>query len=161
MKTMTATFMTFHYPERSFAYVRHVGPYMGDVKLFGKLFNQVAPWMRSKGINNPNAEAISVYHDDPKTVPIDKQRISVGFVIPKNIIGDREIAVMKIPEGKYAVGSFEIDVDEYGEAWDSLFAYIKDNKLKISSGLMYESYKNDPKTHPDHKHLVDICVAVK
>ena len=27
--------------------------------------------------------------------------------------------------------------------------------------LCYELNHNDPKEHPDHKHIVDICVPVK
>ena len=161
MKTMTATFKTENYPERTFAYVRHVGPYMGDPALFERLFRQVTPWMEKKGFFNPHAEAITIYHDDPSTIPVEKQRISVGFVIPKHIEGDHDIKVMKIPAGKYAVGSFEIDANEYGDAWEAIFSFISEHKLMLDNGLMYESYKNDPRTHPEKKHLVDICVAVK
>lgn len=161
MKTMTATFKSVKYPERTFAYVRHMGPYMGDTALFASLFEQVTTWMKKKDLFMPDTEAISIYHDDPKHVPVDQQRISVGFTVPIEAEGAGDVRLMKIPTGKFAVGSFVIDANEYADAWEAMMEYMKENNLMFLNGLMYESYKNDPSKHPQGKHLVDICVAIK
>lgn len=154
-----ASFKTEHLPKRSFAYIRNVGPYMGDSKLFQRLFNEVIAWLEGKNLLLPTAECISMYHDDPQTVPQAQQRISVGFTVPEGTEGEGNIEVMEIPEGKFFIGSFEILPDEYGEAWGELMQKMTEKKL-IVGGPMYESYKNDPKNHPEGKHLVDICTAV-
>ena len=157
---IASTFKIVELPKRTFAYVRNVGPYKGDTELFGRLFNKVINWMKPKGLLLPTSECISIYHDDPDTVPVNEQRISVGFTVPENTVGEGDIKIMEIPKGKFIVGSFEILPQEYGDAWKELYSYIVENNLTPDK-IMYESYKNDPHEHPEGKHLVDICVGLK
>jgi len=157
---LTTTFEVVDKQERVFAYIRHMGPFMGDTELFANLFNQVGSFMKKNGLFQTETEAISIYHDDPKMIPPSRQRISVGFTVPATRKGEGEVQIMKIPAGKYLVGSFEIDPDEYGAAWDLTFEYLRTQQLRPNNGIMYESYKNDPNVHPDGKHVVDICVSV-
>ena len=160
METKTrATFKTVELPKRTFAHVRNVGPYQGDAQLFARLFNEVTTWLMPKNLLLPTSECISMYHDDPETVPVEQQRISVGFTVPQGTEGEGNIQIMEVPASKYFIGSFEILPHEYGQAWGEVMEEIGKNKLSIG-GPMYESYKNDPKTHPEGKHLVDICVSV-
>lgn len=148
-------------PERTLAYITHIGPYKGDAELFGKLFTTVMGWIQSEGLEaNPEMEAITVYHD-PETVPVDQQRISVGFTITEPREPTDEIKMMALPKGNYLVGSFEILPTEYETAWFEMFDYLKEEKLNLAEGPMYESYKNDPTQHPEGKHIVDICLLLK
>ncbi len=148
-------------PERKLAFVRHTGPYAGDTALFERLFNRVHGWIQSKGLIHENMEAITVYHDDPETVPPDQQRISVGFTLPDTFAGkpSADVQLLDLPESDYVVASYEILPRQYGEAWTSVFTFMGEHGL-APTGLMYESYKNDPHQHPEGKHLVDICVAI-
>ncbi len=147
-------------PLRKLAYVRHVGPYKGDSELFERLFNQVSRWINSKGLMRPNSEAITVYHDDPALTPESEERISVGFTVPLDTQPDGEIQVMELPQVEYAVGSFEILPEEYPDAWNKIFDFMRENNLKFTHP-MYESCKNDPRAHPEGKHIIDICVALQ
>lgn len=134
---------------------------MGDTVLFERLFSQVFEWLQEKDLLQPDVESISVYHDDPDKVPAEEQRISVGFTVPVGSKEEGPIKMMDLPAGKYLVGSFEINQDGYREAWEDLFEFMDDHHLKAAStGLMYESYKNDPYEHPEGKQIVDICVAL-
>lgn len=157
-KTM-ASFRTIDLPKRFFAYIRHVGPYQGNTQLFERLFRTVTAWLMSKNLLLPEAECLSMYHDDPETIPEKNQRISVGFTVPEGTVGEGDIHIMAIPAGKYLVGSFEIEPDEYGWAWSQVQKEIERNEY-IPGQIMYESYKNDPREHPKGKHLVDIVHAV-
>ncbi|WP_190811005.1 GyrI-like domain-containing protein [Flagellimonas sp. S3867] len=149
------------FPERTLAYISHTGPYKGDAELFGKLFTKALDWIQTEGLaNNPKMETITVYHDS-ETVPIDQQRISVGYTINEDREPNEEIKMLTLPKGKYLVGSFEILPTEYETAWFEIFDYLKTEKLTLSDGPMYESYKNDPTQHPEGKHIVDICLALK
>lgn len=161
MTNATLDVTTVRLPQRKLAYVRHVGPYAGDSELFGRLFGTVSSSLAARSLLKPGAEAITVYHDDPESVPADKQRISVGFTVPVDAKPNDGIQILDLPESDYVVGSFELLPHQYPEAWTELFAYMGENGLAPSTGLMYESYKNNPETHPTGKHLVDICVAVK
>ena len=158
--TLTANITQANHPDKYLACIGHLGPYMGDPALFERLFAEVGDWMKIKGLFRQNTESISVYHDDPQQVPPEKQRISVGFTVPKDTIGDKKIQILKIPAGSYALGLFEIKMEEYSDAWAAMMTFMENNHLN-PNGLMYESYKNDPSQHPEGKHQVEICVGVK
>jgi AraC family transcriptional regulator len=158
-----AIFKIVEFPKRRFAYIGHVGPYKGNSKLFEELFNKVQKWAKPQGFMNiPDMEAITIYHDHPDLVPEEKQRISVGFTVPLSVKhAEGEVEVRKIKAGKYALGHFEILPEDYGEAWEEMMGFISDEKLVMSdTPIMYESYKNDPQTHPEGKHRVDICISL-
>ena len=162
MSDLKGNFRIEELPARTLAYVRHVGPYQGDSALFGRLFTQAGAWINQRGLMGPGTEGMSVYHDDPQTVPIDQQRISVGFTIQQVTEGDQEVQIMELPAGKYLLGSFEIDATEYPAAWQAVGAYMSEKGIAPSGGvpIVYESYKNDPNQHPEKKHLVDIGIAL-
>ncbi len=147
-------------PERTLAFVRNTGPYMGDQALFERLFSKVIRWARGHDLMKPDLEAISIYHDDPDHTAPEEQRISVGITVPKGTKPDGEIEIMHIPAGDFVVGSFEIYPDEYGNCWKEVMDWIPENGRKATPGPMYECYRNDPNTHPLGKHIVDICVPV-
>ncbi len=160
MTVTSASIKTIRLPRRQLAYIRHVGPYMGDTELFGRLFNQVGAWAGPKGLmQQPNMEAITVYHDDPETVPVEKQRISVGFTVPLGTAPEGAIQMLEMPESNFVVGSFRIFPKEYPKAWMDTFDYLGKEKLQ-PTGLMYESYRNDSSQDAEGKHEVDICIAI-
>ncbi|MBQ4819657.1 GyrI-like domain-containing protein [Aquimarina sp. MMG016] len=162
MSVITSKISIEKLPKRTLAYIQNIGPYQGDTELFGRLFTTVMKWAQPKGLmHDPSSEAITVYHDDAETVPEDQQRISVGFTVPESTTPEGEIQMLEIPEGNYVVGSFEILPSQYGDAWSQVFDYIRNEKIIPSAKMMYESYKNEPDTHPEGKHIVDICVMIE
>ncbi|NND32941.1 MAG: GyrI-like domain-containing protein [Saprospiraceae bacterium] len=161
METMTATFKVVQLKDRTFAFRRHTGPYLGDVELVQNLFRDVRKFLVPLGFFTNETEAISIHHDSPDFVPVAKQRISVGFTVPKATKGKDDIRILVIPAGRYAIGSFELNRNEYAEAWSAMFEFLKANGLQPSNGLMYESYKNDLDQDWQGNHRVDICIAVK
>ncbi len=75
---------------------------------------------------------------------------------------DGEVGLMTIPGGKFAVGHFEIDETQFGQAWDALLGEWMPSSGYQSDGRMcYELYLNDPHAHSEKKFLVDICEPVK
>lgn len=148
-------------PERVFAYITHVGPYKGDQQLFAKLFTKVLKWAEENDQIHPNLEAITIYHDDSETVSAEQQRIDVGVTIQSAILPAGDVHVMVLPERDFIVGKFEIDPTEYGMAWNQVMDWVADRNLDIGLFPCYESYLNDPQTHPGGKHIVEICVPLK
>ena len=72
-----------------------------------------------------------------------------------------EIGKMKVPGGKYAVARFELATDEFEDAWNTIYGgWLPDSGYQPDHRPALEFCHNDPKDHPDHKHLVDICVPV-
>jgi AraC family transcriptional regulator len=151
-------------PEFHVAYVRHIGPYKGDSALFEKLFEKLMRWAGPRGLLRfPETKFLAVYHDDPKITDESKLRTSACITIPEDAPVEGEIGKMAISAGKYAMARFELaDSSEYQGAWNTVFGvWLPESGYQPDDGPCYELYLNDPKEHPEHKHIVDICIPVK
>jgi AraC family transcriptional regulator len=146
-------------PELNVACIRHVGPYPE----IGKALQKIYQWAGPKGlVQMPKTQVLAVYHDSPEQVDASKLRSDACLTVPEGTQGDGEVKTMKIPGGRFAVAHVEIDVSEYGDAWDKLVGeWMPGQGLKSDTGRMcYELYLNDPNAHPERKHIVDICEPV-
>ena len=150
-------------PEMQVAYIRHIGPYKGDTALFGRLFQKLMTWAGPRGLLNfQETKMLSVYHDSPDITDESKLRTDVCITVPKGTQVDGEIGMSTIPGGKYAIGHFEISVDQYEDAWNAVFGgWLPQSGYQCLGSPCYELCLNDPGQHPEGKHIVDICVPVK
>lgn len=167
MKTMTAfkdvSVEVQEFPKMHVAYVRHVGPYAGDSALFQRLFTKLGQWAGPRGLfNDPDTKVLTIYHDDPKITDESKLRTSACITIPEDMAMDGEIGKLSIDAGTYAVGHFEINDQQYGEAWNHMMAgWLPQSGYQPDDRICFEMNLNDPNKHPENKHIVDICVPVK
>jgi AraC family transcriptional regulator len=150
-------------PEMSVAYVRHIGPYAGNEELFKALYGKLMKWAGPRGLLRfPETKMLAIYHDDPKITDEAKLRTSVCITVPEDTATDGEVGKMTIPGGKFAVARFEIAGDEFEDAWNALLGgWMPESGFQCDDRLSYELCINDPKEHPERKHIVDICVPVK
>ncbi len=150
-------------PDIHLAYVRHIGPYKGKLQLFENLFGKLCRWAGSRGLLAGNDLAfITVYHDSPDITDPDKLRISVGLKVDKDTAVDGEIGKMTIDGGKYVIARFEIPVEKYGEAWDTVYRdWLPGSGYQPADKPCFEWYLNDPKQHPQNLHIVNICIPVE
>lgn len=149
-------------PDMEVAYIRHIGPYQGDGELFGRLFGALFRWAGPRGLfNNPDFLCMSMYYDNPDLTDDEKLRLNVCMTVPPDTAVDGEIGKLSIKGGTYALARFEIDTDQYGDAWDAVFAgwFPVSGYQPVDQPCM-EIYRNDPTGHPEHKHIVDICIPV-
>jgi len=139
--------------------VRHVGPYPG----IGKAIERVFQWAGQKGlIQFPKTQVLAVYHDDPQKVDVAELRSDACVTVPEGTPVDGNVNAMTIPGGRFAVAHVEIDVSEYGDAWEKLVSeWMPAKGLNSDTDRMcYELYLNDPDKHPEKKHVVDICEPI-
>jgi len=150
-------------PPMTVAYVRHIGPYKGDAKLFERLAEKLFTWAGPRNlINFPQTRFLIVYHDDPEITAPDKLRTSVCITVPENTEVDGEIGKMTIPAGKYALARFELTSSDYQEAWDWVYGtWLPQSGFVPDDRLCFELYPPESVTHPEGKISVDICVPVK
>jgi AraC family transcriptional regulator len=150
-------------PELTLAYVRYVGPYKGDGDLFEGLFGKLFQWAGPRNLlQYPETKTIIIYHDNPDITDEMKLRISVSITVPAETAVDGEIGKMVIPAGKYALARFELGNDDYQEAWDWVYrTWLPESGYQPDDRPCFEMYHNDPKTHPQGKSIVDICIGVK
>lgn len=149
-------------PERHVAYVRYIGDYRGKGELFADLFGKLMRWAGPRGLVSDAPETISVYHDDPNMTDESKLRLEVCLTVPEATPVEGEIGSMTIAGGSYAVAQFELNEDQYGEAWNYVYGeWLPGSGYQPDDRPSLEVYRNDPNEHPEHKHLVDICVPVR
>lgn len=150
-------------PAMHVAYVRHIGPYQGDVELFGRLFNKLCSWAGPRNLLRfPETKMLCIYYDNPDVTDKARLRTDVCITVPPDISVDGEIGKMTVPAGKYAIAHFEINPDQYQDAWDTVYGgWLPESGYQPEDGPCYELYLGDPKTHPEGKHIVAICMPVK
>lgn len=145
------------------AYVRHIGPYKGDEKLFERLWNKLMNWAGPRDlIRFPETKMFTIYHDNMEITDEEKLRISVCISVPDETKTDGEIGKLSVPGGRYAVGKFEIFPNEYPQAWDAMYSgWLPGSGYQPDDRPSFELYLNDPKQHPEHKHIFEIYLPVK
>lgn len=148
-------------PKMTVAYIRHTGPYQGNSQLFGKLIGELCTWAGPRGLLQQNDMGIIIlYHDDPKMTEQDKLRISVAIKVPENTKVDGKVGKMEVPGGTYAIGRFEVENNEFMEAWGWMYGtWLPQSGYQPDDGPCYEVYPEEPRQ--GEKIKVDICVQVK
>lgn len=150
-------------PARAVAYVRHIGPYAGDEALFEELFIKLMNWAGPRNLLRfPETQVMAVYHDDPNVTEEEKLRISACITVPPETMAEGDVGRMTVPGGLFAVARFEIDSGEYEEAWKAVMeTWLPGSGYQPDDRLCYEWFHNNPKEHPDGKHIFDICLPVR
>ncbi len=110
----------------------------------------------------PETKVMAVYHDNPDVTDESKLRTSACITVPEDTKVEGEVGKMTISVGKYAVAHFEIFENEYENAWNAVYGtWLPDSGYQPDDRPPFELFLNDPKEHPEHKHIVDIYVPVK
>lgn len=147
-------------PKMTLAYIRHIGPYKGDSKLFEGLWNRLFTWAGPRGlIGGPDFRSLIIYHDDPNVTIEDKLRMSVCITVPPEAKVDGEVGKMELDAAKYMVARFVLGEKEFQLAWDWVYGqWLPGSGYQPDDKPCFEMYPEEPK---DGKFTVDICVPVK
>ena len=124
-------------------------------------YNKLINWAIPKNLfPRENVKMITVYHDSFKVTAPDKVRIHACMLLDEPIKTDGEIFPETLPKGKYIVGSFCIEINEFEKAWNGLFLWMKENGYEFRRSNPYEIYHNNFKEHPQKKCTVDFCIPI-
>lgn len=145
-------------PGMDLVYCRHTGPFDQISRAYEKLFKWAGP---RNLLRFPKTKTVTVYHDDPKVVEIEKLRQSACITVDGEVKTEGEFGSMHLPGGKYAVGRFRVDPTQFGDAWDSVCRWLADSGYQPSDGNPYEFYPEEHEEGPPPIFTVDICVPVK
>jgi DNA gyrase inhibitor GyrI/AraC-like DNA-binding protein len=144
--------------EIKLAAIMHIGKFNEIEETYKKLFE----WVSQKEVLDiQSVKAVTIYHDNPKITPVSKVRLSVCVTINRDIDPQGEIRQIMIQKGSYVIGHFEITADFFQKAWDNMCVWVVENGYSFRDGDYFEVYHNNFKTHPDQKHIVDICIPIK
>jgi AraC family transcriptional regulator len=153
-----------HHPITTVVYLRHVGPYQQDIKLFERLNTRLFTWAAAQGLLRfPETQFLIISHDDPGLTAASKLRISVCLTAPDDVAVEGEFGKLTIPAGLYAHIKFKVDPLQIGEAWSWVYGcwllisgFIPDDRPSFElypiSGL--------EQTPVDEVEL-DICIPVR
>ncbi len=145
-------------PAMDLIYCRHVGRFDQIGGTFEKLFK----WAGPRGLLKfPDTKTVTVYHDDPKVVDMEKVRQSACITVDEDAKPEGEFSKMHLPGGNYAMGSFKVMPHQFGEAWDAVCRWLADSGYQPSDGYPYEYYPEEHEAGPPPIFTVDICVPVK
>ena len=147
-------------PKMTVAYIRHIGPYKGNDKLFQELWGKLFSWAGPRGLlAQSDLKSIVVYHDDPNIAVENKLRLSACISVPTLTKVDGEVGKMEIEGGKYVVARFELGPKDFQEAWEWVYGYwFPTSGYQPDDKVCFEMYPEEPK---NGKFIVDICVPVK
>lgn len=150
-------------PEMTVAYVRHVGPYQGDAKLFEGLWGSLMSWAGPrKLVNFPETQALIVYHDDPEITEKQKLRLSVCLSVPPDTQVEGAVGKMTIPGGRYALARFNLTPEQYGDAWQWVFAHwLPGSGYQPDDRPCFEMYPGGDAPDETGKVTVDIVIPVR
>ncbi len=149
--------------EMSVMYLRHVGTYAGLAKKFHPMMMKLFAYAQKHTLLNDSTKLIAVYHDNPNITADEKRRTSVCLTIPAGTKIEGEFGQMTLDGGLYAIGHFSLDNGaQETAAWQLMFGeWLPNSGYQPGDGPVFEAYLNNPKTHPQKKHLIDIYLPIK
>jgi AraC family transcriptional regulator len=70
------------------------------------------------------------------------------IVLKEPVAVDGEVGLTTIPNGKFIIGRFEIEPNDFDKAWRGLFNWMNENGYQKADDNPFEIYHNDFNTHP-------------
>lgn len=151
--------------EEQVAYVRHTGTYETLAKeyprLIQTLFNQAMA--QHLLVRNKNC-VLAMYHDNPEFGTETQFRTSLCLTVPDDLTiqEDGILGKMTLEGGLYAVGHFQIQQDQYGDAWDYMYQeWISGSGYVPRDYSPFEVYRSVPRDEDDVIHHVDIYLPIE
>lgn len=145
--------------DMSVVYIRHIGPYQGDSKLFYGMYDRLFKWAGPRGLLENNFQTAIVYHDDVNVADKEKLRTSVCLTAPKTTEVDGEVGKMIIEKGTYVVARFEVKAEQFQTAWDYLMgSWFPSSGYQPGDKPCFELYSEE---QINGVFKVDICVPLK
>ncbi len=150
-------------PEMTIAYIRHIGPYKGNVALFGSLWGRMMQWAGPRNLlAQKDMKALSIYHDNPEITDEENLMLDICITVPEDTEVSGEVGKRAIEAGKYAVAYFEIQPEQYEQAWNYVYGtWLPESGYEPTDGPCYEECLNDPEKDPEGRHVINICVPVQ
>lgn len=140
------------------AYIRYVGPYAGDEKLFEGLFGRLGAWAGPRGVDLGTSYVI--YHDNPSVTEEQKLRLDVCVPIGEDIEVSGEVCEGELSGGIYGIGRFVLGSEEYGAAWAYMYSeWLPQSGYRVADAAAFERYSGG--CGEDGRMPVDICMPLE
>ncbi|RDU24902.1 AraC family transcriptional regulator [Anaerosacchariphilus polymeriproducens] len=151
--------------EKQAVYVRHNGTYETLAKAYVSLMQTLFIHAdNQKLLVDGQNWVLAIYHDNPEFGEKSQFRTSLCLTVPKDIRiqEDGVLGRMIIEGGLYAVGHFQIQKEQYSDAWNYMYQeWISGSGYVPRNYCPFEVYRNNPHTSENHINEVDIYVPIE
>lgn len=151
--------------EKQAAYVRHTGNYETLGKEYAYLMKMLFAHAKKQHLLVDGQNwVLAMYHDNPEFGEENKFRTSLCLTVPEElrIQEDGILGTMKLEGGLYAVGHFQIQQEQYSDAWNYMYQeWITGSGYVPRNSYPFEVYRNNPHANERHIHEVDIYVPIE
>lgn len=151
--------------EKEVAYVRHTGTYETLEKEYAHLIETLFEHAIEQQLFVEGKNwVLAMYHDNPEFGEESQFRTSLCLTVPDGITvrEDGILGRMKLESGLYAVGHFQIQKEEYGDAWNYMYQeWISGSGYVPRDYSPFEVYRKIPTDKESLIHEVDIYVPIE
>jgi AraC family transcriptional regulator len=149
-------------PDMTLAYIRHVGPYKNNPKLFESLFSKLCTWAGPRNLVTKDSKFLCIYYDGPEVIDESKLRIDICLDIPEDTEIDGEIGKQKIKGGEYAITRCIVkESKDYERYWNEMYMnWLPQSGYQPDNKVPFEMYPAECKSE-NGDMIVDICIPVK
>jgi len=121
----------------------------GDYHLISKVFERLMAIAATTGLLTPDTRSISIYHDDPVSVPQDELRSAACVTVPKNWAPSGDLIEMNVEGGWYARIVHTGPYTELKAAYEWLYqTWLPSSGEELRNLPCLEEYLNDPRQVP-------------
>ena len=144
------------------AYVRHVGPYVGESAVFAGLYEKLFRWAVPRGLADERTTTFNVYHDYPGITPGAKLRVMACIPVTGDVQASGEVGVTRIAGGRYAVCRLCLDSAGFAHAWEWVTAiWLPQSGYTWGHGEAFERCYGQHIEQGVRYFEVDIVIPVK
>ena len=151
--------------ERQVAYVRHTGTYETLAKEYGGMMQRLFAHAKKQHLLREGQNwMLAMYHDNPEFGEASQFRTSLCLTVPDDILvhEDGVLGRMKVEEGLYAIGHFQIKQEQYSDAWNYMYQeWISGSGYVPRNSYPFEAYRIDSYANENLIHEVDIYVPIE
>lgn len=151
--------------EKQVAYVRHTGTYETLAKEYVYLMQMLFAHAKKQHLLVDGQNwVLAIYHDNPEFGEASQFRTSLCLTVPEDIRVQEDgiLGTMKVEGGLYAVGHFQIQKEQYSDAWNYMYQeWITGSGYVPRNYYPFEVYRNVPYANGSPIHEVDIYVPIE
>ncbi len=144
-------------PEQRVATVSHRGPYHEISEAFGRL-GQAAG---AAGLFGPGAAMLAIYHDDPRTTPVDQLRSEAGIVVAPSKQIPEGLNERVIPAGRFARTKWVGPYEDLPAVWQRFMGeWLPASGHRMRDPMSLEIYRNTPGQVPRERLITELYIAI-
>lgn len=149
-------------PPLTLAYLRHLGPCLGDVGLFRRLFDQLMAWAGPRGLLTPDTRLMSLLLDNPNLTPAARQRLDVAMTVPEGTRPGGPVGIRRMEGGLYATARAWVEPRRVADPWQALVGdWLPGSGYQPDHREAVEAYLNNPDEDPGGCYHLEIALPVK